>query len=85
MGRSLRVRAALSGMTAVVLGLALVGPALAHKPGPSIKVVADGLNQPRGLDVTADGRIYVADFGDWSSFGGGGAICALDPLEVKPK
>lgn len=64
MGRSLRVRAALAGTTAVVLGLALVGPALATKPGPSVTVVADGLNQPRGIAVTADGRIYVAETGD---------------------
>jgi glucose/arabinose dehydrogenase len=40
---------------------------------------------PLDVAVHPSGRIYVADFGDWSSFGGGGAIWALDPLEVKPK
>ena len=34
--------------------------------------------QPLDLSVHPNGRIYVADFGAWSSFGGGGAIWALE-------
>jgi hypothetical protein len=37
------------------------------------------------IDVTVHpaGRIYVADFGDWGSFGGGGTIWVLN--SVRPK
>jgi hypothetical protein len=34
---------------------------------------------PLDIAVHPSGRIYVADFGDWSTFGGGGAIWVLDP------
>jgi hypothetical protein len=36
--------------------------------------------QPLDLAVHPGARIYVADFGDWSSFGGGGAIWELEPV-----
>jgi hypothetical protein len=36
--------------------------------------------QPLDLTVHPGGRIYVADFGEWSSFGTGGAVWVLDPL-----
>jgi sugar lactone lactonase YvrE len=35
--------------------------------------------QPLDVAVHPSGRIYVADFGNWSSFGGGGSICLLSP------
>jgi glucose/arabinose dehydrogenase len=34
---------------------------------------------PLDVAVHPSGRIYVADFGDWSTFGGGGTVWALDP------
>jgi glucose/arabinose dehydrogenase len=36
--------------------------------------------QPLDVAVHPSGRIYVADFGDWGSFGGGGAIWVLEPV-----
>ena len=36
--------------------------------------------QPLDVAVHTSGRIYVADFGDWGSFGGGGAIWVLEPV-----
>jgi hypothetical protein len=35
--------------------------------------------QPLDVTVHPSGRIYVADFGQWSSFGKGGAIWVLNP------
>jgi glucose/arabinose dehydrogenase len=35
--------------------------------------------QPLDVTVHPSGRIYVADFGEWSSFGKGGAIWVLNP------
>ena len=59
MGRSLRVRAALAGAAAAALGLSLVGPASAE----TVTVIASGLDNPRGIDVAANGRVYVAEAG----------------------
>src|SRR5262245_11166336 len=39
--------------------------------------------QPLDVTVHPSGRIYVADFGNWSSFGGGGAIWVLHPHASK--
>jgi len=36
--------------------------------------------QPIDVTVHPKGRIYVADFGNWGSFGGGGTIWALNPF-----
>jgi hypothetical protein len=36
--------------------------------------------QPLDVAVHPSGRIYVADFGQWNSFGDGGAIWVLDPV-----
>jgi glucose/arabinose dehydrogenase len=36
--------------------------------------------QPLDIAVHPSGRIYVADFGQWSSFGKGGAIWVLNPV-----
>jgi glucose/arabinose dehydrogenase len=38
---------------------------------------------PLDVAVHPSGRIYVADFGDWSTFGGGGAIWVLKLVESK--
>jgi len=35
---------------------------------------------PLDVSVHPSGRIYLADFGDWGTFGGGGVIWALDPV-----
>jgi hypothetical protein len=35
--------------------------------------------QPLDVAVHPSGRIYVADFGNWSSFGQGGAVWVLNP------
>ena len=39
---------------------------------------------PLDVAVHPSGRIYVADFGDWTTFGGGGLIWALNPAAAKP-
>jgi len=39
--------------------------------------------QPLDVAVYPTGRIYVADFGEWKSFGKGGAIWALDSVAGK--
>jgi glucose/arabinose dehydrogenase len=39
--------------------------------------------QPLDVTVHPSGRIYMADFGQWSSFGKGGAIWALNPVAGK--
>jgi len=36
--------------------------------------------QPLDVAVHPSGRIYVADFGSWSSFGGGSVIWVLNPV-----
>jgi hypothetical protein len=54
-----RVLAVGASLTAA-LALA-VSPALAA--APSVHVLADGLNNPRGIDVGANGRVYVAEAG----------------------
>ena len=36
--------------------------------------------QPIDVIVHPNGRIYVADFGNWSSFGGGGTIWVPNPV-----
>jgi glucose/arabinose dehydrogenase len=39
--------------------------------------------QPLDVTVHPSGRIYLADFGNWGSFGGGGVIGVLDSLGSK--
>jgi hypothetical protein len=53
------MRAALSGAAAIALGLSVIGTASAE----TVTVVASGLDNPRGIDVGANGRIYVAEAG----------------------
>lgn len=52
--------------------LLLTGAAAAHEP--KVKVVADGLDNPRGLSFGPDGALYVAEAGS-----GGTLLCAQGP------
>ena len=51
--------------------------------GPLLDALQEPLRFMHPLDVAVHptGRIYVADFGDWGTFGGGGSIWSLDALE----
>ncbi len=51
--------------TAALAGLTLAGtaPASASSPGYSSTVIATGLNNPRGVAVGANGRVYVTEAG----------------------
>lgn len=70
--RRSRGAAALAG---AVAGLVLaISPAMAA--GPSVSVVADGLNNPRGISVAANGRVYVAEAGTGAA--GSGRISVID-------
>ena len=48
-------------VTSLVLLVALAAPAAAS--GPRVSVIARGLDNPRGLAVSWDGRIFVAAAG----------------------
>jgi hypothetical protein len=52
--------------------LGLLGDAIVH--GPNLTVVAQGLNNPRGVAVGADGTIYIAEAGT-----GGNGTCVPGP------
>ncbi len=73
--RARRVGLALAAI--VGLSLALAGPMEAH--GPSVKVIAKHLNNPRGIAVTWDGRVLVAAAGKGGPAGYGltGKIVAI--------
>ena len=43
--------------------IALVGSSTSTATEPRLKVVADGLDNPRGLDVSRRGAIYVTEAG----------------------
>lgn len=66
-----RPRRSLFGATigALVMLVALVAPAAAH--GPRVSVIADGLDNPRGIAVGWDGRIFVAAAGKGGTAVGG--------------
>lgn len=69
-----RIRGA-AALASAVAGLVLaISPALAA--GPSVSVVADGLNNPRGIAVAANGRIYVAEGGTGEA--GSGRISVIN-------
>ncbi len=59
---TIRKRSALGAAAGgLLLAVALVTPAAAH--GPSVKVIATGLDNPRGIAVNKDGKIFVAQAG----------------------
>jgi len=60
---------------AALAALLPVGPAAAHPSEGGLKVVAEGLSNPRGLDIGPRGDIYVAEAGR----GGPGPACIVGP------
>lgn len=83
---SLRRRAPLPiALSSAFLSLALVAsPATAA--GPTVSVVASGLDNPRGIDVGADGRVFVAAAGHGGAAGGfgtSGRIVVIDHGAVR--
>lgn len=61
----MRSRVRVAVLTAALIGqgaLAFPSQAAGHHPG--IETVAEGLNNPRGIAVAADGTIYVAEAGE---------------------
>jgi hypothetical protein len=72
MRRSLRVRVTLSGAIAIALGMSVIGPTSAA----TVTVVASGLDNPRGIDVAANGRVYFAE-------AGAGRIAVIDRGTIK--
>ncbi len=82
--RNRRARRIGLAVAAVVgLSLALAGPMEAH--GPSVKVIAKHLNNPRGVAVTWDGRVLVAaaGVGGPSGYGLTGKIAAISGTHVR--
>jgi hypothetical protein len=61
--RSRRALAALVVVAATAAAAALPALPVAAQGQPTVKVVADGLLNPRGISVSADGTIYVAEAG----------------------
>ncbi len=55
-----------------LLGCSLTLSAFAAPAAPQLTVVADGLNNPRGLAFAPNGRLYVAEAGLGASDGEGG-------------
>lgn len=70
--RAIPIRALL----ALAVGLTLFGPTFAPTAGatPTMTVVAQGLDNPRGLAITPSGAIYVAEAGK-----GGPGPCVQSP------
>jgi hypothetical protein len=60
--RSRWIRAGVALGSAVLLAVGAIAPATAH--GPSIEVVAGGLNNPRGIDLDGKGGALVAVTGE---------------------
>ena len=56
-------KAAVAVGLATLVGASLPAPTSAEDP-PPIAVVADGLDVPRGMDIGADGALYVAEGGE---------------------
>jgi hypothetical protein len=74
--RARRAAAFAAGVMAVAL---IASPVVAA--GPSVWVAASGLNNPRGIAVGADGRVFVAEAG--SGAAGSGRITVIDRGSVR--
>ncbi|MDP9270330.1 MAG: ScyD/ScyE family protein [Chloroflexota bacterium] len=74
--RARRVVAFAAGLMAVAL---IASPVAAA--GPSVWVAADGLDNPRGIAVGADGRVFVAEAGTGAA--GSGRITVIDRGSVR--
>src|SRR5579859_3277771 len=59
-------------LTTLLLGLSLGLGSTAGLAQPQLTVVADGLNNPRGLDFAPNGSLYVAEAGLGAGDGKGG-------------
>ncbi|MGN6300786.1 MAG: ScyD/ScyE family protein [Angustibacter sp.] len=69
-GRSRRLAVSLSATIATLAALVLVAPAVsASADAPGVTVVADHLDNPRGLAFDSAGRLYIAEAGH------GGTVC----------
>lgn len=74
----MRRRSLVTGFVAVVVastGAALVAAPAEASGTPGIHVVASHLNNPRGLTMSADGHLYLAEAGR-----GGATHCFTDPV-----
>jgi hypothetical protein len=69
-----RLRLVLALVAAMAAALA-AGPAAARPSEGDLKIVAEGLSNPRGLDIGPRGEIYVAEAGR----GGPGPDCIVGP------
>jgi hypothetical protein len=63
-----------------VIGLLAIPAGLAHGQGAELEIVADGLDNPRGLDFGSKGALFVAEAGS----GGPGPPCTASPLGPGP-
>ena len=69
-GRARRLAVSLSTALMTVTALVLAAPAVSASAGPSgVTVVADHLDNPRGLAFDGAGRLYIAEAGH------GGTVC----------
>lgn len=68
-----RRRPLMTSLIGALLAIALVVPTVSAGE-PKVKVVADGLDNPRGLSFGPDGALYVAEAGS-----GGTLLCAPGP------
>jgi hypothetical protein len=71
-----------SSLAAVALS-ALVAAAPAAAAGPSVHVLASGLDDPRGLAVGTDGRVFVAEAGRGGPGGGYGTTGRITVIDAR--
>ena len=58
----------IAGAAVILASASIVAPVSAHAPsGPHVRVVAHGLDNPRGITVGRDGRVLVAVAGKGGS------------------
>jgi hypothetical protein len=80
-------------MAAAICGCIVAGSPLATAAGAKVKVVASGLVNPKGIDQSPSGALYVAEAGSGGSdctsvagacFGLTGAVSRVDPTGIQP-